>query len=330
MSKQSGDDLTIIGGGLELSAHLSVEACKAIRAARRVYYHGASCHDTVIRWLAILARDSMLIDIDKEHYKLGQYRPDMYKAMAMIVAKEARDGGGVVLIEQGSSVVTDLVTPYALLLADQFDLKVRVIPGISSLEQMFVLFGLDPSSGLQVILAQELVVRQIRLNPQLDTIIMQPGYYDTFWWAGWPKSRKNRFGELSRQLLESYPNDQKMVLARLPMHPQDQTHEFWFRLDDLGLLHPIITPLHTLFIPAAGETEKNREFQQRMNSWKLSVGFLETDPDGSPVQNKPVTSIEDLQQIESRLPRELLERAKCLQKEWQIERVARRTARVAL
>jgi len=114
------------------------------------------------------------------------------------------------------------------------------------------------------------------------------------------------------------------------MHLGDQTHEFWFRLDDLGLVHPIITPLHTLFIPGAEKTEKNREFQQRMNSWESSVGFLETGPDGSPVQNEPVRSIEHLQQIESGLPRELVLRAQRLEEEWRNGHLTRRIARVSL
>ncbi len=327
MNKVNDYDLTIIGGGLDFSSHLTVEACKVIRAARVVYY--ASCHPKVVRWLAEFAKNSLLLDIDRGQYEIGQYRPDMYQDMARIVVDDARNGGGVVLIEPGSAIVTDLVTPYTLGLAAQFDLNVRILPGISSLEQMFVFLGLDPSVGMQVILAQELVIRQLRLNPQFNTIIIQPGYYDTLWCVGWPKSRKDRFNELSRVLMASYRKDQKMMLVRFPMYPEDRTHTFWFTLEDFELVHPIITPLHTLFIPSAEEVEKNEEFRQRMHSLELSVQFLETDPDGSPIQNEPVISNKDLERLENQLPKYLLERGEQLHQEWQREYISRNITRVA-
>lgn len=317
--------LTIIGGGLDFSSHLSVEACKVIRSARVVYY--ASCHSKVVRWLAELAKNALLIDIDRGQYKIGQYRPDMYQEMARIVVDDARNGEGVVLIEPGSAMVTDLVTPYTLRYAAQFDLNVRILPGISSIEMMFVFLGLDPSAGMQAILAQELVIRQIKLNPQLHTIIIQPGYYDTLWCFGWPKSGKNRFNELSKVLMTSYHQEQKMMLVRFPMYPGDRTHTFWFTLENLEFVTSIITPLHTLFIPSNGEIEKNEEFRKRIHSLDLSLQFMEIDPDDSPIQNKAIISNSDLAPLENQLPKYLLEQAEHFHQEWQNEYISRNITR---
>ncbi|WP_168991640.1 hypothetical protein [Paraburkholderia sp. UYCP14C] len=103
----------------------------------------------------------------------------MYRAMASRVVGAARESGAVVLIEPGSPVVTDLLTRSVLEAAHGAGLRTRIVAGISCLEHLCIAFGIDPSSGLQTVLAQELVARRIRLSAGLDTVVIQPGYFDT-------------------------------------------------------------------------------------------------------------------------------------------------------
>lgn len=320
-------EVTIIGGGLDFSMHPSVEACRAIRNAKVVFHAG--CHDGVAGWLARLAGDAAVVDIDAGHYQIGQYRPDMYRAMASRVVGAARESGAVVLIEPGSAMVTDLVTRFVLDAADGAGVRSRIIAGISSLEHLCIAFGIDPSSGLQTVLAQELVARQIRLSPSLDTVVIQPGYFDTLWHVGWPQSRADRFNALAETLSLSFGPRQAMALVRFPMHPGDTTHEFWFELADLHRTVPVMTPLHTLFVPASERGERDATFQSRMHVWERSIAFLETGPDDAPLQLAPIESNGDLKQIEERLDEGLVSSSRTLAAAWRRQAPARSTARIA-
>lgn len=320
-------EVTIVGGGLDFSMHPSVEACRAIRHAKVVFHAG--CHEGVARWLADLAGDADVVDIDTGHYQVGQYRPDMYRAMASRVVGAARESGAVVLIEPGSAMVTDLVTRFVLEAAHGAGLRTRIVAGISSLEHLCIAFGIDPSSGLQTVLAQELVARRIRLSAGLDTVVIQPGYFDTLWHVGWPQSRADRFDALAETLSLSFGPRQAMALVRFPMHPGDVTHEFWFELADLHRTVPVMTPLHTLFVPASERGERDAAFQSRMHVWERSIAFLETGTDGLPQQLAPIASNGDLKQIEARLDDDLVSSSRTLADAWRRQALARSTARIA-
>ena len=327
MSEEQNYDLTIVGGGLDPSAHLSWEACKTIREAKTICYHGAACAVSVEQWLSNLAKEASFIDLDAPNYQVGQQRPEMYRDTAAKIVELARNGG-VVSLEPGSALVTDLVTQYALKLAEQAHLTARVLPGVSTLECMLVEFGLDPSSGLQIVLAQELVAKQIQLNPQCDSIIIQPGYYDSLWWMGLVKSRENRYEELMRTLARAFPSDAKMAMVRFPMLPGDATHKFWFQLEELPEVAPILTQLHTLFIPRVGAETRDPSFMQRIRSWEKSVRFVETDANGHPVQENSHPSNRTLVELEKGLPPKLLEQSARWKREWRKDQVQRNLSRV--
>ncbi|NEP00426.1 MAG: hypothetical protein F6K58_17445 [Symploca sp. SIO2E9] len=324
----STGSICIIGGGMDFTAHLTVEACKAIRESQTIFHSG--CHDNVRLWLEALGGDAKILNIDEGYYQIGQFRPDMYKSMADQIVAEATCNRKVVLIEPGSAMVTDLVTFYTIGLAEKAGITTHIISGISSLEQIFLTFGIDPSSGLQIILAQELVACNVTLNPHLDSIILQPGYYDTLWSAGWAKSTNQRYDSLITSLKRSFSKNQRMALIRLATHPEDINHELWFLLNDFAYLHSVLTPLHSLFIPAIPSTNKNSDFQQRIHSWETTLSFLELTKDGLPyqLQFNLVSNNRDLDKACTHLPEDIQERAVSLSEAWKRERRERISARL--
>jgi precorrin-2 methylase len=322
----SEPEISIVGGGLDSSMHLSVEACRAIRNSKVVFHGG--CHERVHRWLADLARDSQVVDINIGHYQMGQYRPDIYRSMAAKVVEAARAFGAVALIEPGSAMVTDLVTRFVLDGAACAGIRTTIVPGISSLEHICVEFGIDPADGLQAILAQELVARRIELSKQLDTVVIQPGYFDTLWCAGWPRSRSTRFDALVAALALTFEPQQIMALVRFPMHPGDATHQFWFNFRDLQRLEPLITPLHTLFIPSSEKGARDPLFEARMHTWERTVQFLDTGTDGLPLQFAPIASNQDLHKVERELDEDLRLSSHQLSATWRAQAIARAIRRI--
>ncbi len=316
--------LTLMGGGLNFSAHLSVEACQMLRGAKVILR--AWCHESVDKWLKALAPDAEIVDIDSSFYLRGQYRPDMYKMIAESVVDMARRNAPVCLVEPGSPIVTDLVTSYTLKLAQAEGMSTRLIPGISSVELILNWFSLDPSSGLQVALAQEFVGRHMRFDRHYNTVILQPGYYDTLWCFDRINNGLSRFAALKSQLDECFaPNDQ-MALIRFPMHPGDDTHCFWFRLADIEAVYPVLTPLHSLFIPAAASEVPDPVFYERIQSFDISSFFVE----GEGVESPATRSNIELVKLNRTLSEELVERSEEMESNWRASVLNGNTSRVSI
>jgi hypothetical protein len=178
----------------------------------------------------------------------------MYRRMARRIARDAaaaRGAGraGVALLEPGSVMVTDMVTQFLLEESAARGLPLRVVPGVSSVECVLAAFGYDAAHGLQVVQAQMLLLRRLRLDPAMAAVVIQPGYYDTLFWAGLAESRAHRFRAMADYLATLYPDDAPMAFFRLrPAEPFD-TSILWFRLHDFAALHGFLSSLHTLFIP---------------------------------------------------------------------------------
>jgi precorrin-2 methylase len=303
--------ITIIGAGLAGHWQLTCQACQTLAGARVIYLSRYS--RDLPHYVREVNPRADIVDIDAEGYAIGDYRPAMYARMAARILDDGAAGPGVVLLEPGSAVVTDLVTQLLCSGADRRGISVSVVPGISSIEAVLSDLQYDISVGLQIVQAQMLVLYRQRLNPAIAAMIIQPGYYDTLWWVGFAQSKPARFQMLRDQLAESYDADRPMVLLRLrPVHPFDMTF-FWFRLENLTQLYGYLSPLHTLFIPPAAEQPMDRVILDRVRSWSEALKAVECDPQGRPRQKHPRYWFEeDLRG----LPISLVEQSRELAGEW--------------
>src|SRR5688500_16622476 len=124
------DDITIIGAGLMGARHLGQAAADVLRTARLVFCsaYNAGMADHV----RALNAQATIRPSEENEYRLGMYRPDMYRRMASAVIEAARAGPGVAVLCPGSAVVVDLITQFVLEGARDAGLRVRIMPGISS------------------------------------------------------------------------------------------------------------------------------------------------------------------------------------------------------
>lgn len=314
--------VTIVGGGLNFAAHLSVEACQALRRSRTVLR--SYCPASVDAWLRGLAPEARFVDIDETFYMEGQYRPGMYREMARIVVEHARQHPPVTLIEPGSPIVTDLVTSYTLRLAREAGLTTRLVAGISCLELVLDWLELDPSSGLQVAIAQEFVGRHMSFNRYLHAIILQPGYYDTLWSFERINNGAERFAALKKCLEASYRPADAMAIIRFPMAPGDRTHCLWFHLEDIEAIYDVLTPLHTLFVPAQEQLQPDLPFYDRIQSWRISQSFVSAEGMPSPATK----SNAELEEMAERLPDHVVVASRALAGRWRETVLQRNAARV--
>ena len=273
-------DITIVGAGLDGFEHLTAEAQRVVRLARVVFYSPVN-GPLPRRCVSPLAT---LIDIERGEYRIGDHRPEMYRRMAALVICAGCAGAGVVVLQPGSAVVVDAVTTEILEAATAAGLTVQLLCGVSSVEAVMCMVGYDLAEGLQVFLAQNLVRFDQTLRPSLAAIVLQPGYFDTRCWTGAARSRLHRFDRLAAQLRRTHPADAVMCLvvaaSRAARRPSSA---LWFRLADFEAVAAVLSPLHTLFVPAVVRpSAADADFERRLDEWDAVLEAVEHTDDGQP------------------------------------------------
>ena len=275
-------ELTLVGCGLRALDHLTREAERSLRQARVIFY--SIYNRDLLDLLRELSPQAKLIAQEDGEYIVGQYRPDIYRRIAERILAEVAQGAGVVALHPGSVTVVDAIAGQLLSRAEALGLRVRVVPGVSSIEFVLTALGWDISAGLQVILAQHLLLYRRRLDANQAAIIIQPGYYDTRWFAGAPLPQVERFRALQMHLADSYPPPTPMALVLAPIAQHEEARIVWFRLERLPELVSMLSPFHTLFIPPGVPLAPDPAFSARIESWDTLLEQVMLDDYGLPRQ----------------------------------------------
>lgn len=307
--------ISIIGAGLR-PEHLTEEAKIRLAKAHRVYYSQYG-HEAAVKLHSVnLAAE--WINLEEDEYRLGMRRSGMYKRMAVKILRAAETHFPVAVLQPGSAIVIDTVTQIVLRKASSRGWRVEVMPGISSIEALLCKMGFDVAQGLQVVLAQDLVLRRVALSPKMATVIMQPGYYDTRFYAGDPISRPQRFSCLADELARSYPLDTPLALVLLPIASIGTATVVWCCLEHFPQFHRYICPFHTIFIPPPVRQERiDAAFQARIESWEQLLPNVQTDHKGDLLQTSPEEWFYDPTTV---LPEHLRNESDMLAAEWESRR----------
>ena len=319
-------DITIVGAGLLAARQLGQAANDVVRSARVVF-----CSTTNIGIADYVRAVNPTAEIrfsEKNEYQVGMYRPDMYRRMAQVVVDAARAGPGVVMLAPGSAVVVDAVTQCILDAAASDGLRVRLLPGISSIEAVLAQVGYDVSRGLGIFLAQNLVLHRLQIDPSIASIVLQPAYFDTLFFAGAPRSLAGRFDALEEQLARTLTRDAPMALVITANEEDGRPSVFWFRLGALGRLHRVLSPRHTLFVPPARPVVSNDAFATRIASWDACRARIDVDDNGTirqmqrrEIQGRALDSDSDQdKEREGDVPSDLRQESTALAERWRLRR----------
>ena len=270
--------ICIVGCGLKPWAHLTGEAQERIQAATCVYH--SRYNETIVEHVRALNPGAELVEQEDEEYMLGMFRPEMYERMAERVVASALAGASVIVLQPGSAMVVDSVTQFILRRAVHHGLSVEILPGVSSVEGVLAAMDYDLSEGLQVILAQRLVLHRRALDPSMAAVIIQPGYYDTLWYVGAARSAAGRFAALREALLRTWPAKAPAALVLLPFQHSDRPDVLWFELGEIESLHGRISALHTLFIPPTRAAAFDETFHRRIASYEAVLAQVSRDEQG--------------------------------------------------
>jgi|GEM_PF-1306314 len=244
--RKTSNDITIAGlpiGGLDRT---TPETLRALKSARVILDLTGN-----LRLLKKFCKE--VINLDKEYWT-GGLDEDVYTKIANIVLDQADEGPRVVLVVDGHPGI------YQDLSWDIYDrgrrrgLKVVILPAVSFLDLMIAFCGLRvDASGLQILDATSVVAYNFRLNPLVDTLLMQIGWFGTSLLVDVEENKKGRFEPLIRYLTKYYPKDHVVKVIRAPWSAHERPGILSTRISALDKFHKSITTNMTLLIPALAD-----------------------------------------------------------------------------
>jgi Protein containing tetrapyrrole methyltransferase domain and MazG-like (predicted pyrophosphatase) domain len=252
MSKNSFD-IALAGIGIGGFEQTTLETLEVFKRAR-IIFHLTSYHQRLRKFC------KQVIDLEKEYWT-GELDTDVYARLARIVLDEARRGPRVVMVGDGHPAYYDDVTWDIYRQGKRRGLNVRILPAISSIDSMAVHCGLEiNSNGLQILDATSIVAATQELNPYLDTLIMQIGWFGTSLTSEISHSKKGRFNPLIKYLSRFYPKNHRVSIMSAPYSKNDRPVKITTKLGSLDDHHKRILPIMSLFIPGLPQDIDNSEF----------------------------------------------------------------------
>lgn len=241
--RQKANDITIAGLPIGKLERITPETLKAIKKARVIL--DLTSNARLLRRFC-----TNVIDLDSEYWT-GELDEVVYTRIADKVLDQARQGPRVVLVVDGHPGI------YQDLSWDIYDrgrrhgLKVTILPAVSFLDLMIAFCNLRvDASGLQILEATSVVAYKYPLNPQVDTLLMQIGWFGTSLLVDVKENKKGRFTPLAKYLRKYYPKDHVIRLIRAPSSATERPTVINSKISALDTFGRRITTDMTMLIPA--------------------------------------------------------------------------------
>jgi len=152
-----------------------------------------------------------VIDMEDAYWKADSFQK-IYKKIVRTVVKDALDGGRVAIVTYGHPLVFDSVSLNIIKQARKKGISTQVIPGISCLDTMVVDLEIDFGNGMQIFDAEDVVVSNIAINPEIDLLLMQVGALGIEAPNRLDFSTKNRLRPLARYLKKKYKRNRQAII----------------------------------------------------------------------------------------------------------------------
>jgi hypothetical protein len=159
----------LLGSGIRGTLHLTSETVQALSACRPVHVlHSDGDVLEFVRNLGVETND--LADL----YEGESVRDDVYRKVSRTLVDSALVAGGPVgLLVHGNPLFLVSATEYTLELAEEHDLRVTVLPALSSFDTLLCDLKLDYGYALQMYDTTTLLTSGWAPNPQVPLLLFQ-------------------------------------------------------------------------------------------------------------------------------------------------------------
>jgi uncharacterized protein len=235
-------DLYIVGAGVAIPDHLTGQSLAALRACGRIF---VNLEESALAQLPtdIAARCESV----RHLYQDQALRVENYRAVTQAVI-DAMGNGPVGWLTPGHPRVFDSVSEGLVTACRQRGWKVRIVPGISSVDTILAELNYDPLRGLLIYDATAMVVRKLVPLTSTALLLMQPHVFGTDI-AQLSPSSKLDLTPLRDHLRLFYPPEHRCAFIRSASQSADEHAVTWTLLEDLPSVPSEKVAGASLFVP---------------------------------------------------------------------------------
>lgn len=220
--------LTVVGTGIKLGAHPTIETVGAIRGADVVFHVVTDSHTA--KWLRSLNANTVsLLDL----YASGTPRSDTYSAMTRRIVDDVVAGKRVCAAFYGHPGIFVQASHDSIAEVRAQGLPARMLPGISAEDCLSCDLGFDPAlHGLQSYEASSFLRRRPIFDPSVPLFLWQVGVIGVVD-RGSELPARPGLSELTDYLLDHYPAEYEAVLYEASVYAVCEPVLMRVRLADL-------------------------------------------------------------------------------------------------
>jgi precorrin-2 methylase len=232
-------DIAVLGWGTIGSRQLTLEQVEALSCARDIVLSPGVTPE-LRKYLGRLPAPTHDVG---ELYQEGATRRPIYERIAQHVLMLGETRGGTAFLQYGHPLVYS--TPSQLILkgSARKKLKTLVYPGVSSIDQVLCVLGLDPADrGVTILNSVAVYQEKPELNPFVDLLLMVPGRLNdpTVSRTGTSLSEASRlaYAQLQAHLRTYYPAHHPLWAISVSAELSTADHVIKTRIDQLQALAP--------------------------------------------------------------------------------------------
>lgn len=248
--------LTIVGAGIRSGLQVTQETISCIERAGKVLY--LLSEDVPTAWIHSLneSAESMAA-----LYGPGRRYRDVYDDIVDTILEWVRKDVDVCAMTYGHPYVFDTSTRAAAKRADAEGYRVRVLPGISALDCLFVDLELDPGlNGCHTFDATDFLVRRRAPDVTVPLVLWQISVIGGSHTAA--RVDRDNLAVLAARLAEHYGPDHEVVVYEATPYPIGRPTIERCRLDDLAAAD--VSGMSSLYVPPLNVAAADAEMRSRL------------------------------------------------------------------
>jgi uncharacterized protein YabN with tetrapyrrole methylase and pyrophosphatase domain len=234
MSQPPDRRLYIIGLGVKIPAHITIEATAALSRCGRVY---TLIQEPPAVWMPSGSAAKIPVVNVLGMYVEGALRVQNYDRVVQSIVAAITEFPEIGYVTYGNPLIYDSVAQKLVLYARDAGLPYHVVPGISSIDTILCDLGTDMAPGIQIYEASWLVASQTPLNPAVATILLQMGHFGSSRAHYRERRPAKALQDLSVYLCSFYPPSHTAFLVQSSDKAQPAAIK-QVRLDELCRVNP--------------------------------------------------------------------------------------------
>jgi uncharacterized protein YabN with tetrapyrrole methylase and pyrophosphatase domain len=253
--------LYVIGVGVTIPDHITVEAFRAMAACNRIY---TLLQEPPHVWLPPNTINLIPVINVFEMYVEGALRTSNYDRVADSIFNALNENAKIGYVTYGNPLVYDSVAQNLIRNAQQNGVAFQIVAGISSIDTLLCDLGVDMAPGLQVYEASWLVAGQIQLDATVPAILVQIGTFGSFQAHYRTAPPASALSDLVAYLRTWYPASHAVFLVRSANSGKGPANIRKICLGDLGEAPAKDVLGASMYVPAAEQARLSDGMIARM------------------------------------------------------------------